>query len=137
MTSLDRPRSYPEENVSKDDLFYYVYGLLHSEDYRDIYADNLSKQLPRIPAVKRAVDFWAFVKAGRALSTLHCDYEQAEPYPLTIEQGDFRLTSIGDPEKFYRVEQMKFAGKRPKLDKTTVIYNANITMTRIPLEAYD
>jgi predicted helicase len=57
--------TYPGETITKDDLFYYVYGLLHSEDYRSRYADNLSKELPRIPAVKKAADFWAFVAAGR------------------------------------------------------------------------
>ena len=129
--------AYPEEAISKKDLFYYIYGLLHSEDYRARFADNLSKQLPRIPLVKTAGDFWAFSKAGRSLAGLHVNYEQVEPYPVTIAQGDLRLANIPDPERFYRVEQMKFAGKRPKLDKSTVIYNANITMTGIPLGAYD
>ncbi|MCA1404659.1 DEAD/DEAH box helicase [Ensifer sp. IC3342] len=129
--------AYPGDTITKDDLFHYVYGLLHSEDYRARYADNLSKQLPRIPAVKKSSNFWAFVEAGRKLGDLHCDYEQVAPYPVTIAQGDLRLASIRDPERFYCVEQMKFAGKRPKLDKSTVIYNANITMTGIPLEAYD
>jgi predicted helicase len=129
--------AYPGEAITKDDLFYYVYGLLHSEDYRDRFADNLSKQLPGIPAVKMAADFWAFVDAGRKLGHLHCDYERVEPYPITIAQGDLRLANIDDPKNFYRVEQMKFGGKRPNLDKTTVMYNANITMTGIPLRAYD
>jgi predicted helicase len=129
--------AYPGEAITKKDLFYYVYGLLHSEDYRIRFADNLSKQLPRIPRVKTASDFWTFSKAGRASAGLHVNYEQVEPYVVTIAQGDLRLANIPDPERFYRVEQMKFAGKRPKLDKSTVIYNANITMTGIPLEAYD
>jgi len=128
--------AYPSETITKDDLFHYIYGLLHSEDYRARFADNLSKQLPRIPAVKQAADFWAFVEAGRRLGDLHCNYEQVEPYPVTVAQGDLRLAHIPDPERFYRVEQMKFAGKRPNLDKSTVIYNANITMTGIPLAAY-
>lgn len=129
--------AYPNETITKDDLFYYVYGLLHSEDYRARFADNLSKQLPRIPAVKKAADFWAFVKAGRKLGDLHCDYETVEPYPVTFARGDTSLAPPDDPKSFYRVEQMKFAGKRPSLDKTTVIYNANITITGIPLDAYD
>ena len=129
--------AYPGEAITKDDLFYYVYGLLHSEDYRTRYADNLSKQLPRIPAVKKAENFWAFVEAGRTLGDLHCDFEQADPYPVVFTRGDTSLAAPADPEAFYRVEQMKFAGKRPNLDKTTVIYNANITMSGIPLEAYD
>lgn len=129
--------AYPSVAITKDDLFYYVYGLLHSEEYRARYADNLSKQLPRIPAVKNAADFWVFVEAGRKLGDLHCDYETADPYPVTFVRGDTSLAAPSDPEAFYRVEQMKFAGKRPNLDKTTVIYNANITVSGIPLEAYD
>lgn len=129
--------AYPGETITKDDLFHYVYGLLHSEDYRARFADNLSKQLPRIPAVKKAVDFWAFVEAGRKLGDLHCDFDSAEPFPVTIAQGDLRLAHIPDPVKFYRVEKMKFGGKRPTQDKSTVIYNPHITITGIPLEAYD
>ena len=129
--------AYPGETISKDDLFYYVYGLLHSEDYRSRFADNLSKELPRIPAVKQAADFRAFVEAGRKLGDLHCDFDSVEPYGVTFSQGALELAHIPDPEKFYRVEKMKFGGKRPNLDKTTVVYNSNITITGIPLEAYD
>ncbi|MEY4238953.1 MAG: hypothetical protein RL339_1554 [Pseudomonadota bacterium] len=128
---------YSGEAITKDDLFYYVYGLLHSDDYRTRFADNLSKQLPRIPAVKSPTDFRHFVEAGRKLGDLHCDFEAAEPFPVTIAEGDLRLAHIPDPERFYRVEKMKFGGKRPSQDKTTVIYNSNITVTGIPLEAYD
>lgn len=130
-------KAYPSESVTKDDLFYFVYGLLHSADYRSRYADNLSKQLPRLPLLKRVEDFRAFVEAGRALGDLHVGYEAAESYPVTVKEGDLRLANIPDPVAYYRVEQMKFAGKRPNLDKTTVIYNPRITMTGIPLEAYD
>jgi predicted helicase len=129
--------SYPGESITKDDLFYYIYGLLHSEDYRSRYADNLSKELPRIPAVKQAADFWAFVAAGCRLGDLHCDYETVEPYPVVFSRGDTSLAAPADPVSFYRVEKMKFAGKRPNLDMTTVIYNGNITITGIPLEAYE
>ena len=129
--------AYPGETITKDDLFHYVYGLLHSKDYRARFADNLSKQLPRIPAVKRAADFWAFVEAGRRLGDLHCDFDSVEPFPVTIAEGDLRLANIPDPVQFYRVERMKFGGKRPKLDKSVVHYNPRITITGIPLEAYD
>lgn len=129
--------AYPAESITKDDLFFYTYGLLHSADYRARYADNLSKELPRIPAVKGIENFRAFVDAGRKLGDLHVDYESVEPYPVAFTRGDTSLVPPPDPNSFYRVEQMKFAGKRPKLDRTTVVYNANITMTGIPLEAYD
>lgn len=120
--------SYPGEQISKEDLFYYVYGILHSPDYRERYADNLSKEIPRIPAVKKAADFWAFSKAGRALADLHLNYETVEPYPLTIEAKG--TLSNAD----YRVEKMKFAQKG---DKSTVIYNHRITIKGIPEAAWD
>lgn len=120
--------AYPGEQIGKEDLFYYVYSILHSPDYRERYADNLSKELPRIPAVKKAVDFWAFSKAGRALAELHLNYETVAPYPLTIEAKD-TLTNAD-----YRVEKMKFAKKG---DKTTVIYNHRITLKGIPEAAWD
>lgn len=128
---------YGTDSITKDDIFYYTYGMLHSEEYRRNYAYNLSKELPRIPAVKGIGNFRAFVEAGRKLGDLHVGYESVAPYSVTIAEGDLRLANIPDPEAFYRVEQMKFAGKRPKLDKTTVIYNANITITGVPLEAYE
>ncbi|WP_375608397.1 MULTISPECIES: DEAD/DEAH box helicase [unclassified Bartonella] len=129
--------AYPNEIITKDDLFYYVYGLLHSEDYRARYADNLSKELPRIPCVKNAEDFWKFVTAGRELGHLHVNYETVEPYPVTFKKGNPKLTDISNPEKFYYVTEMKFAKAGKEKDKTTVIYNSNIIMTDIPLEAYE
>ncbi len=96
--------AYPGESLSKEGIFYYVYGLLHSPDYRARYADNLSKELPRIPCVKSAADFWAFSRAGRRLADLHINYETVDPYPVTITGHQNALT----PEQFYRVEKMRF-----------------------------
>ena len=124
--------AYPDEIISKEDLFYYIYGLLHSEDYKSRYADNLTKELPRIPCVKQAADFWAFSKAGRDLAELHINYESIEPYPVTVECGTTAMDDLVDAD-FY-VTQMKFAKKG---DKSTVIYNHKITMTNIPITAYD
>ncbi len=122
--------AYPKETISKEDIFYYIYGLLHSENYRTRYANNLSKQLPRIPCVKKAKDFWAFNEAGRRLGELHVEYESAELYPVAIE---------GKPktDKDYYVTKMKFGKAGKEKDKTTVIYNDHITIKGIPLEAYD
>jgi predicted helicase len=124
--------AYPFETLNKEDLFYYIYGLLHSEDYKTQYADNLTKELPRIPCVKQAADFWAFSKAGRDLAELHIHYETVAPYPVTFECGKTTIDELKDAD-FY-VTQMKFAKKS---DKSTVIYNHLITLKDIPLEAYD
>ena len=124
--------AYPTETFSKEDIFYYVYGLLHSEDYRTRYADNLTKELPRIPCVKKSDDFWAFSKAGRDLAHWHLNYETVEPYKAKLDLGGKSLKQLEDKD-FY-VTKMKF----PKKDqKDTVIYNNAITIREIPLEAYD
>lgn len=122
--------TYLKEAISKEDIFYYIYGLLHAEDYRSKYADNLSKQLPRIPRVKTASDFWAFAEAGRALGDLHVNYESAKPYPVTL---------VGKPtdEAHYYVTKMKFGKAGKDKDKTAIVYNAHITLHDVPLEAYD
>lgn len=131
--------AYPDEVIKKEDLFYYIYGLLHSPEYRERYANNLAKQLPRIPAVKTFADFAAFRDAGRTLGNLHVNFETIAPYMVTFKEGDHRLIPEAEtnPQKFYRVTKMKFGGKGKEKDKTTVIYNDNITIQNIPLEAYD
>ncbi|MGG4002375.1 type ISP restriction/modification enzyme, partial [Geobacillus stearothermophilus] len=125
-------RRYGEE-VNKEDIFYYVYGVLHSPEYRERFAADLKKMLPRIPAVASAEDFWAFSKAGRDLAYWHLNYETIEPWPVDeIHQGNLKT------DNFYRVEKMRFGkGKNGKQDKTTIIYNSNIILSGIPLEAYD
>lgn len=123
--------AYPTEQISKEDVFYYVYGLLHSPDYRERYADNLSKELPRIPRVKTAADFLAFSQAGRKLAELHLNYETVEPYPLNMESSG-KLTDAD-----YRVEKMKYGKSGKDKDLTILHYNNKITVTGIPLEAYE
>jgi len=125
--------AYPGESIGREDLFYYVYGLLHSPDYRERFADNLGKELPRIPCVKTAADFWAFSQAGRKLADLHLNYESVEPYPLKIDSGGRKLTDAD-----YRVEKMRYGkGKGKDKDLTILHYNDRITLTGIPPEAYD
>jgi predicted helicase len=129
--------AYPGETIQKEDLFYYVYGLLHSPEYRERYSDNLSKELPRIPRVRKPEDFRSFSQAGRDLADLHLNYETVDKYPLTI-QADGQLTDAD-----YRVEKMKFAKTRDSEtgksinDRTTVIYNNKITLSGIPEAAWD
>lgn len=124
--------AYPNEQITKEDIFYYTYGLLHSEEYRTRYADNLTKELPRIPCVKKAEDFWAFSKAGRELAHWHLNYETVEPYKATLDTGSTPYSQL-TAEDFY-VEKMKFAKKG---EKGTVVYNKRITIKDIPVEAYN
>lgn len=124
--------AYLGEIITREDVFYYVYGLLHSPDYRERFADNLGKELPRIPCVKTAADFWAFSRAGRKLADLHLNYERVEPYPLKIDSLGKKLTDAD-----YRVEKMRYGRKGKDKDLTTLHYNDRIILTGIPLEAYE
>ncbi|MCP1318111.1 type ISP restriction/modification enzyme [Halomonas sp. 707B3] len=129
--------AYPVETISKEDLFYYVYGLLHSSDYRERFHHNLAKQMPRIPAVKQADDFWAFVEAGRKLGELHVNFEEVEPYPVVLNLPKGYTYDDLTPEHFRVEKKWKFGGTTKDKDKSTVKYNQYITMTGIPLEAYE
>ncbi len=129
--------AYSGADISKEDVFFYVYGLLHSPEYRERYADNFRKELPRIPCVKSAADFWAFSKAGRELGTLHVDYEKVAPHPVKLERSKSDLPA----KQLYRVEKMRYGKKKVDGknvdDRSLLIYNNFITLRDIPLEAYE
>ncbi len=123
---LERCRENYGPKVTKEDIFYYVYGLLHSPDYRNTFAADLKKMLPRLPLVEKPADFWTFSKAGRSLADLHINYEIQPACPDVVvsgaEHGNFHVTSMRFPNKG---------------DKTTIEYNPWITLSHIPLEAYE
>jgi predicted helicase len=128
-TLQDFRKAY-DAKISKEDIFYYVYGILHSPEYKRRFESDLKKMLPRIPLAK---DFWAFSKAGRELAHWHLHYESIEPYPLE----EFFTRIVLNPKEDYQVQQMKFGRRGKEIDKTVIIYNSNITLSGIPLEAYD
>ena len=153
--------------ITKEHIFYYVYGLLHSPQYRERFADDLKKSLPRIPIVDNVQDFMAFYKAGKELADLHLNYEQGINVQATGQDGDYaffgtmpmlahRFLGVkvsgdidiwerewtDDTYQHFAVEKMKFAKVRDengKLvpDKSKIIYNGHITIESIPLKAYE
>ena len=142
---------YGAKNITKEMIFYYVYGLLHSKDYRERFAADLKKSLPRIPIVDSLDDFMEFYKAGKELADLHLNYETVAPYPGVIVHGDRQvpLTVKRDPatggyiqapaddgayDYFRVIDKMRFKSKD---DKSTIIYNGNITIENIPQKAYE
>jgi predicted helicase len=113
---------YSDKKIGKWDIFHYVYGLLHHPGYRAKFADNLKRELPRIPF---APDFRAFAAAGAELARLHLDYEKLEPYPLKwLETPDVPLS--------YRVEDKMRLSK----DKTALTVNPSLTLAGIPPETF-
>jgi predicted helicase len=113
---------YKNNRIDKWDIFHYVYGLLHHPGYRERYADNLKRELPRIPF---APDFQAFRDAGRKLAELHLGYETIEPWELEW------IESPGVPLS-YRIEKMKLAK-----DKRSLNVNDSLTLAGMPPETFD
>jgi len=120
---------YGDATITKEDIFWYVYGILHSPEYKERFATDLKKMVPRIPY---AQDFWAFSTAGRKLGEWHLNYETVEPFPLTEESKRLVMES-GD----FRVGKMAFGKMEGKPDKSVIVYNQHLTLRGIPLEAYD
>ena len=112
-------------HVTKEDIFYYVYGILHHPRYRTLFADDLKKALARIPLVESDEDFWAFSKAGRNLADLHINYEAVPPLP--------EVTVTGSRANLH-VDKMRFPRKG---QRDTIIYNGTITVSNIPDRAYE
>jgi len=123
---LTRAKQQYGKAVTKEDLFYYVYGLLHSAAYRTTFADDLKKQLPRLPLLDDVRQFWAFSKAGRQLAALHLDYEKVAPLP--------EVQVVSTRPGHYEVEKMRFPAKG---QRDTIHYNSSTTITSIPTAAYD
>lgn len=162
-----RNRFGGSRTITKEHIFYYVYGLLHSKQYRERFADDLKKSLPRIPIVDNVQDFMAFYKAGKELADLHLNYEQGINEQITGKDGDYPFYAsmpmlahrslgvkvIGDIDiwqsewtdetyQYFAVDKMKFAKVRDEngklvADKTRIIYNGHITIENIPLKAYE
>ncbi|WP_371164057.1 type ISP restriction/modification enzyme [Buchananella felis] len=117
--------------VTKDQIFAYVYGILHSPEYRSRFAVDLKRSLPRIPRVPGLERFLTFAQAGQRLLDIHAGYENVVPHPLQIE-GD---AAQGDPYQWFAVTKMRYGAKGK--DKSVIEYSPSITVAGIPLEAHD
>ncbi len=128
-----------DSTITKDDIFYSVYGQLHDPDYRAAYAADLKKMLPHIPTPESLARFRQLADAGRALADLHVNYESVEPFPL-----DVRFKPGADPanRETWRIDKMRWGkkidpdtGKRID-DPSTIVYNHLVTVTGIPADAH-
>ena len=113
---------YRNGTITKWDIFYYTYALLHHPAYRERYQVNLKRDLPHLPY---APDFWGFAKAGRQLGEIHIGYEDVDKYPIR------KIETPGKPLD-WRVEKMKLSR-----DKTQIKYNDFLTLDGIPAKAFD
>ena len=124
---------YDNKEISEDDLFYYTYGVLHSQQWRDTFADDLSKTPAHIPMSTTIEDFRAFSEAGRDLAELHVNYEAIEPYELVEEH---RLGWDAKAPEGYRVTKMAYLGQARNPDKSGIVCSADITLSGIPEQTH-
>ena len=118
--------------INKEDIFFYVYGFLHSAAYKKSFEKTLVKEHPKIPLVKRSDDFWSFSKAGRELADLHINYETIPPHPEVKVTISEKLT-----DKDFEVIKMKHSKHKRQNQLDTIIFNDSISITNIPIRAYD
>lgn len=124
-------------DITKDDIFFFVYGQLHDPKYREAYAADLNKMLPRLETPKKRERFDQLAAAGQKLMQLHVNYEEVEPWPVTVE-----IAPSVDPtdRETWRVGKLKWArvkdpeSRKPVDDLTTIIYNPSVTIRNIPTE---
>jgi predicted helicase len=114
---------YNDSAITKWDIFHYVYAALHHPGYREKFAENLKRELPRTPF---APNFAAFAKVGCELARLHVDYEKLEPWPLEFEVNHSQRLS-------YRVEDKMRLTK----DKVALSVNPSLTLVGIPPETFE
>ena len=130
---LEQAKTRYDPKVTKEDVFYYVYGILHSPDYRNIFANDLKKMLPRLPLVEKVADFWAFSKSGRSLAAIHLNYEEQEPPKEVLINGK-SIPKKQFPDGQLTINKMSFPSKGKK---GATIYNSSLTISNIPEKAYD
>ena len=121
---------YSDWSITKEDIFYYIYGVLSSNEYKERYCNDVRKVLARVPMSK---NFRDFLEAGKKLARLHLKYELISPYELEIIYDSSDGEAI-EPEKKYRVEKMRLIEKN---NERQIKYNAYITIAGIPSEAWD
>ncbi|MDI9409390.1 MAG: DEAD/DEAH box helicase family protein [Candidatus Pacebacteria bacterium] len=121
---------FNHDKITAEELFYYIYGVLHAPDYRAKYANNFTKELPRIPFAKSPKDFWDFVAAGRDLGQLHVNYESQPEFAAEVRGENGLLDRV----ELYRVERMRYINKD---NRSRIRYNDHIEVAGIPPQAYD
>lgn len=131
---------YNDRNITKEDIFYYIYGLFHSKEYISKYKNNLSKMLPRIPY---CIDFWGFSRIGKELANIHLNYENidiklSKAKLITKTQNSLFDQAEQLSDNDFKVDKMRFDKNVKITDKPSkIIYNNKIVIANIDEKAYD
>ncbi|GAA7987398.1 DEAD/DEAH box helicase family protein [Helicobacter pylori] len=122
--ALNLFRKHYEDNlIAEEEIFYYIYAILHHKGYLEKYKNSLAKEDPRIALSE---DFKELSILGKELAKLHLNYENGE-----MHESVKHTTLMSAEEKgYYDVEKMTKKGDSIK-------YNNNITITKIPDKAFE
>ncbi|GAA7339779.1 hypothetical protein BD0115_06660 [Helicobacter pylori] len=116
-------KHYGDNSITEEEIFYYIYAILHHKGYLEKYKNSLKKEAPRIAL---SDDFKELSVLGQELATLHLNYESGE-----MHESVKRTTLMNAEEKgYYDVDKMKRKGD-------SIVYNKNITITKIPKKAFE
>ena len=143
--AVARFRAALGDDLTDDDVFYYVYGILHAPEFRSTFESSLKKEKPRVPLVESRAVFDAFAAAGRDLCDLHVGYESVDPYPLAEEwvaeadpNANPDLLLVGASKMSYAKASAGGTGHGKRdLDRSRLRYNDYLTLSGIPPEAHE
>ena len=122
---------YRDDGITKDDIWEYLYGVMHAPDWRERYRFDLRRNLPRVPF---APDFEAFRAAGRELMDLHIGYETCEELPLVCTVDGEPDDGSAKPAAYRITNQMRWASKD---EQSVLLVNERCQLVGIPPEAHE
>ncbi|GAA9196684.1 hypothetical protein Taiwan878_07340 [Helicobacter pylori] len=116
-------KHYEDNSIAEEEIFYYIYAILHHKGYLEKYKNSLTKEEPRIALSK---DFKELSILGKELAKLHLNYESEELHTSV----EYKTLMNAEEKGYYDVETMKKIGDR-------IHYNNHIAITKIPKKAFD
>ncbi|GAA8483698.1 hypothetical protein KKKH38_07420 [Helicobacter pylori] len=116
-------KHYEDNSITEEEIFYYIYAILHHKGYLEKYKNSLKKEAPRTAL---SPDFKELSVLGKQLAELHLNYESGEMH----DSVEYNLLESAEIEGYYDVEKMTKKGD-------SILYNKNIAITKIPDKAFE
>ncbi len=116
-------KHYKDNAIVEEEIFYYIYAILHHKGYLKKYKNSLAKEAPRIALSE---DFKELSVLGKELGELHLNYESGEMH----ESVKYTTLMNAEVEGYYDVDKMTKKGD-------CILYNKNIAITKIPQKAFE
>ncbi len=116
-------KHYEDNSIAEEEIFYYIYAILHHKGYLEKYKNSLTKEDPRIALSE---DFKELSTLGKELAELHLNYESGEMHASV----EYKTLMNAEEKGYYDVETMTKKGD-------SILYNNNITITKIPDKAFE